>query len=261
MVWRERGSRRTIASTCGRKPMSSMRSASSRTRISICCSETSSRSLRSWRRPGVATRISAPLACFACRPTRHAAVDGLDPKTGGLGRTRAALRRPGPRAPASGRGRGRTAPLRPASFARRARGRRRASCPIRSATWRARRNRRARPAGRAPGSGRACGYRVAASASTTCGRTPSALKDSFDISVRLLGSGFEIRRLETPEGGTRSSISVRQGSAATYSTVAESPVGPAARAGPTVNVSARDDATTGAGRRSSPACPSRPARR
>src|SRR4249919_2797423 len=39
-----------------------------------------------------------------------------------------------------------------------------------------------------------------ASASTICGRTPSARNDSCDISVRLLGSGygFEISRLDTP---------------------------------------------------------------
>ena len=69
IVWRSRASRRTIASTWGLKPMSSIRSASSRTSASIPSSETSRRSTRSFRRPGVATRMSAPLACLAWRPS------------------------------------------------------------------------------------------------------------------------------------------------------------------------------------------------
>ena len=55
-----------MRSTSGRKPMSSMRSASSRTRIWTFLSETSPRAMRSSRRPGVATRICARRASFAC---------------------------------------------------------------------------------------------------------------------------------------------------------------------------------------------------
>ena len=61
------GSRRTIRSTCGLKPMSSIRSASSRTSVRTRSSETSRRSIRSCRRPGVATRMCAPRARFAWR--------------------------------------------------------------------------------------------------------------------------------------------------------------------------------------------------
>ena len=59
MVWRSRGIRRTMAATCGSKPMSSIRSASSRIRISTPSRRTRPRSARSSRRPGVATRTSA----------------------------------------------------------------------------------------------------------------------------------------------------------------------------------------------------------
>jgi len=60
MVCRSRGTRRTILSTWGLKPMSSIRSASSRIKTRMRSSETRRRSTRSCRRPGVVTRMCAP---------------------------------------------------------------------------------------------------------------------------------------------------------------------------------------------------------
>ena len=65
IVCRFRGRRRTIRSTCGLNPMSSMRSASSSTRIRIPPSSTRRRSRRSIRRPGVATSRCARRARLA----------------------------------------------------------------------------------------------------------------------------------------------------------------------------------------------------
>ena len=67
-VWREEGVAATIFFMVGQKPMSSMRSASSSTRISTSRSFTSPRSMRSWRRPGVATRMSTPRESFDSWP-------------------------------------------------------------------------------------------------------------------------------------------------------------------------------------------------
>ena len=78
IVWRSLGVAAMMRSTSGRKPMSSMRSASSRTRILVFLSETAPRSMRSSRRPGVATRICARRASFACFCDAGAAVDGCD---------------------------------------------------------------------------------------------------------------------------------------------------------------------------------------
>ncbi len=50
----------TIRSTSGMKPMSSMRSASSMTRMRVSLSSSPPRSNRSSRRPGVAIRTSTP---------------------------------------------------------------------------------------------------------------------------------------------------------------------------------------------------------
>src|SRR6266545_2684212 len=66
MVWRSVGSLRTIRSTCGWKPMSSIRSASSSTRIFTSSSFTSRRSTKSVRRPGVAMRMLARPTALAC---------------------------------------------------------------------------------------------------------------------------------------------------------------------------------------------------
>ena len=66
MVCRSFGRRRTIRSTCGWKPMSSIRSASSRTSTLIPSSRTSPRVARSSSRPGVAMSTwerSTPRAC------------------------------------------------------------------------------------------------------------------------------------------------------------------------------------------------------
>ena len=72
------GSRATILSTCGWKPMSSIRSASSRTRIRTPSSLTALRSMRSCRRPGVATRMSRLARPLRLAGDRDAAVDGGD---------------------------------------------------------------------------------------------------------------------------------------------------------------------------------------
>ena len=61
-----RGHWATMRSTGGRKPMSSMRSASSRTRIFTWASDRSPRWMRSSRRPGVATMMWAVRASRAC---------------------------------------------------------------------------------------------------------------------------------------------------------------------------------------------------
>ena len=78
IVCRTFGRRRTIRSTCGRKPMSSIRSASSRTSVRTASRTMSFRSTRSWRRPGVATTMCAPLRRFACDAHRRAAVGDAD---------------------------------------------------------------------------------------------------------------------------------------------------------------------------------------
>ena len=65
-------------STCGLKPMSSMRSASSSTSTSTASRSTSPRSTRSCSRPGVATITCASFASLRLRLQRHAAVDRRD---------------------------------------------------------------------------------------------------------------------------------------------------------------------------------------
>ena len=60
-VWRSAGILSTMAVTSGKKPMSSMRSASSSTSTWMADRSTTPRSIRSIRRPGVAIRISVPL--------------------------------------------------------------------------------------------------------------------------------------------------------------------------------------------------------
>ena len=74
--------RRTMRSTCGLKPMSSIRSASSRTRIFTLSSVIALRSSRSLRRPGVATTMWALRARFdwACSGTPPYTVAMLMPR-------------------------------------------------------------------------------------------------------------------------------------------------------------------------------------
>ena len=72
------GSRRTMRSTCGLKPMSSMRSASSRTRMRTARGRRAGAAARSSSRPGVATRTCAPLMRLRLRAERDAAVGGRD---------------------------------------------------------------------------------------------------------------------------------------------------------------------------------------
>ena len=71
-----------MRSTCGLKPMSSIRSASSRTRIFTCSSVIALRSSRSLSRPGVATRTCAVRARFdwACSGTPPYTVATLMPR-------------------------------------------------------------------------------------------------------------------------------------------------------------------------------------
>ena len=203
IVCRSRGRRRTIRSTCGLKPMSSMRSASSSTRMRTLSSVTSLRSTRSWSRPGVATRMCAPLAPL------------------GLARRAARRRRPPRRAAASAR-RSARAPRRPA---RRARA---------SARARARPARRCRPSialDDRQAEASVLPEPVGAFASTSApasasGRTSAWMRKGLcDVArgerlrdvcahaerakrrwdnVRLLAFRGRDRRLETPEGGTRS---------------------------------------------------------
>ena len=59
-VWRSAGVASTMVVTAGKKPMSSMRSASSSTSTSMRPRSTTSRSMRSFRRPGVAMSTSVP---------------------------------------------------------------------------------------------------------------------------------------------------------------------------------------------------------
>ena len=75
----------TMRSTAGRKPMSSIRSASSRTRIRTCASETAPRSIRSSRRPGRGDeRCAALRAASALALDAGAAVDGGDREGAGV---------------------------------------------------------------------------------------------------------------------------------------------------------------------------------
>ena len=86
MVWRFTGNTPTMRRMEGRKPMSSIRSASSRTRIEVPRKSTSLRSRKSSKRPGVATIKRAPLriAASCCRsgnpPTTWAAGASLLPR-------------------------------------------------------------------------------------------------------------------------------------------------------------------------------------
>ena len=59
-VWRSAGVCSTILVTSGRKPMSSMRSASSSTSTFVSDRSTTPRSIKSFRRPGVAMSTSVP---------------------------------------------------------------------------------------------------------------------------------------------------------------------------------------------------------
>ena len=157
MVWRSRGSRLTIRSTCGLKPMSSIRSASSRTRISTASSVMQpaiDEILEPTGRGDDDVRVAGEVRL---RSERDAAVDGRDDEAARGRRETRSPRSPGRTARASGRGRGRQDARRPAAPARRAGSRRRASCPSLSATSRAGRCRRA-PAG-SPASGSRRGWR------------------------------------------------------------------------------------------------------
>ena len=64
-VWRVNGTSLQMRSMSGMKPMSSIRSASSMTRISIAFRSRPPRSVKSSRRPGVAMTTSAPRAILA----------------------------------------------------------------------------------------------------------------------------------------------------------------------------------------------------
>mmetsp|Transcript_37501 Transcript_37501/g.120542 ORF Transcript_37501/g.120542 Transcript_37501/m.120542 type:complete len:216 (+) Transcript_37501:1102-1749(+) len=77
----EAGSLSTISRSCGSKPMSSMRSASSKTKNSTFCVRMVWSRIMSARRPGVPTmrsslppsiRISRSCMCFFCPPNTHA---------------------------------------------------------------------------------------------------------------------------------------------------------------------------------------------
>ena len=107
-VWRASGVSRTIRSTAGLKPMSSIRSASSRTSASIWSRRTARRSSRSISRPGVATMMSARLDRLDLRRDGDAAVDGDDVDRAGAGDRRRARRRSGWPAHGSARGSGPT---------------------------------------------------------------------------------------------------------------------------------------------------------
>ena len=63
-VWRVKGMSLQMRSMSGMKPMSSMRSASSMTRMSTPCSSSLPRSVWSSRRPGVAISTSTPRSSF-----------------------------------------------------------------------------------------------------------------------------------------------------------------------------------------------------
>ena len=160
IVCRSSGRRRTRRSTCGLKPMSSMRSASSstsRTRgerdepafdevlQAAWCRDQDVGSARALRLAG----------------DRRAAVDGGDAKLLRLGEPLELRRHLGgelARGNEHERGRARRQRARrvPGSAARR-----QTSCPSRSAPWPARPGRRARPEGRASGSEMGCGCRAA----------------------------------------------------------------------------------------------------
>ena len=90
----------------------------------------------------------------------------------------------------------RTAVRRPRRAARRAARRRRASCPSPSATSRARRGRRARPAGRAPEFGRERGCRARRAPARRARTHPARGKTAY--SVRLLRDSVEIRLPRPP---------------------------------------------------------------
>ena len=83
-VWRSRGVILTIRSTTGLKPMSSMRSASSRTSSSIWSSATARRSIRSSSRPGVATSTCELPGLLGLVVDADAAVDGGDLQPAGV---------------------------------------------------------------------------------------------------------------------------------------------------------------------------------
>ena len=109
MVWRFDGRRRRIFSTWGLKPMSSIRSASSRTSVSIASEGDEAPVGEILSRPGVATTTWAPCSALGLRADGRAAVRGLDLDALGLADQRRARRAPASRARGSGRARARGA--------------------------------------------------------------------------------------------------------------------------------------------------------
>ena len=139
------GVRETMRSRSGRKPMSIMRSASSRTRIRMRPRSMSPRCMRSSRRPGVATSRWARAGGLGLALDAHAAVDGGDGQAEGLGDVAGVVDDLAGELARRGEHERGGARVARASGARGSAGRRRASCRSR---WATRRGRRGRPARR-----------------------------------------------------------------------------------------------------------------
>ena len=108
IVWRSRGDRCTIRSTCGLKPMSSIRSASSRTRIATASSVTHAPVDRGPAAgPGVATSTCASRGGLRLRAERRRRRRRTRPRGRAAAPSGRAPRSPGRRARGSARGRAR----------------------------------------------------------------------------------------------------------------------------------------------------------
>ena len=209
MVWRFAGSRRRIFSTWGLKPMSSIRSASSRTSDLDLRLEGDHAPVGEILQPsGSGDEDVRALQPLGLRADRRAAVGGLDADALRAADQRELAATPAWPARVSGRARARGARRCPPGCAPRSEARTRASSPSRSAPWPGRRVLRGRPEGRGSGweTARECrGLRAPApqprsrrareTNGTNCS-TPS------DTSIRDAAT-------QTAEGGTRSHLTGR----------------------------------------------------
>ena len=180
-----RGQAATIRSTAGRKPMSSMRSASSRTRISMCVEREGAAREEVLEAAGGRDEDVGAAGRAGLLLEADAAVDGRDVQAAGRGdgvrlvddlRGELAGRGEDERARAAGRrlrASRRSAPRTPAS------------CRTRWATWRARRARPGRRRSRGAGWRRALRCRARRARRDTASDTPRSAKDCWDKGMLL----------------------------------------------------------------------------
>ena len=159
MVWRSFGRRRTIRSTCGWNPMSSMRSASSSTRIWMPSRSTMPRVGKVVEAARRRDQHVGAIDALGLLLDVRAAVDRHHPHLRGAGDRQEVFARPVARARASAPARApRAAAWTPGRVGRRWAARTQGSCRSRSSSWPGCRARIGRPPTPWPGSGRVRSY-------------------------------------------------------------------------------------------------------